>query len=153
MKKTLARAEDLAEIRQRIGQLTAEDPRRWGSLSVGEMVCHVRDSYEAPLGRRKVSTAARRPPIPRGLFKWLALSLPREWPKGVPTMPEVNPHLAGTRPAEFDADLQILLRRLDEFAVCSGPFAPHPFFGAMSHGEWKRWGYLHADHHLRQFGR
>jgi hypothetical protein len=30
---------------------------------------------------------------------------------------------------------------------------PHPMFGAMTTLEWMRWGYLHTDHHLRQFGR
>ncbi len=31
-------------------------------------------------------------------------------------------------------------------------FASHPVFGELSEWEWMRWGYLHADHHLRQFG-
>jgi Protein of unknown function (DUF1569) len=30
---------------------------------------------------------------------------------------------------------------------------PHPIFGPMTAKDWMRWGYLHADHHLRQFGR
>jgi hypothetical protein len=29
----------------------------------------------------------------------------------------------------------------------------HPIFGRMTEAEWMRWGYLHTDHHLRQFGR
>ena len=29
---------------------------------------------------------------------------------------------------------------------------PHPVFGPMTRGAWLRWGYLHTDHHLRQFG-
>jgi hypothetical protein len=28
----------------------------------------------------------------------------------------------------------------------------HPLFDAMSERDWMRWGYLHVDHHLRQFG-
>ena len=33
-------------------------------------------------------------------------------------------------------------------------YAPaHPMFGPMTPEDWMRWGYLHADHHLRQFGR
>jgi hypothetical protein len=28
----------------------------------------------------------------------------------------------------------------------------HPIFGPMSKADWLRWGYLHMDHHLRQFG-
>jgi len=30
--------------------------------------------------------------------------------------------------------------------------ATHPLFGPMNYEDWMRWGYLHADHHLRQFG-
>ena len=28
----------------------------------------------------------------------------------------------------------------------------HPIFGRLSRTAWLRWGYLHIDHHLRQFG-
>jgi hypothetical protein len=28
---------------------------------------------------------------------------------------------------------------------------PHPVFGPMTRVDWLRWGYLHVDHHLRQF--
>jgi hypothetical protein len=27
-----------------------------------------------------------------------------------------------------------------------------PLFGELTPYQWLRWGYLHADHHLRQFG-
>jgi hypothetical protein len=36
-------------------------------------------------------------------------------------------------------------------AVHRGAMAKHAIFGAMSRREWLRWGWLHADHHLRQF--
>lgn len=59
-----------------------------------------------------------------------------------------------TIPVEFAADVarvEALLelvtaptRRLDR--------TPHPIFGAMSEADWLRWAYLHAHHHLRQFG-
>jgi hypothetical protein len=29
---------------------------------------------------------------------------------------------------------------------------PHPMFGDLTSWQWMRWGYLHTDHHLRQFG-
>jgi len=29
----------------------------------------------------------------------------------------------------------------------------HSLFGQMSYVDWMRWGYLHTDHHLREFGR
>ena len=36
--------------------------------------------------------------------------------------------------------------------ACVSETVRHPFFGAMSPNQWLRWGYLHTDHHLRQFG-
>lgn len=152
MKKTLACAEDLAVIRQRIARLTPDAERQWGSMSVNEMVCHLRDSYEIGLGQRSASEPATRPPIPLALYKRLALYAPVKWPTGVSTVPEVDARVGGTPPAEFAADLDRLLQKLDEFVQCPGPFPPHPFFGPMSGADWMRWGFLHADHHLRQFG-
>jgi hypothetical protein len=76
-----------------------------------------------------------------------------KWPKGVPTPPEMDQRVAGTPPVEFNADRAALQEKLARFARSRGPWAPHPIFAALTTNEWMRWGYLHADHHLRQFGR
>ncbi len=70
-----------------------------------------------------------------------------------PTPPEINQQIGGTPPADFAADRATLLAKLDQFTRSSGPWSPHPIFGTMTTAEWMRWGYLHTDHHLRQFGR
>jgi hypothetical protein len=47
------------------------------------------------------------------------------------------------------------VERLLELMATRGPdfdWPAHPIFGRMSRAAWLRWGYLHADHHLRQFG-
>jgi len=47
------------------------------------------------------------------------------------------------------------LRRLEaRFSTPPRDFkrTPHPFFGEMSERDWMKWGWLHMDHHLRQFG-
>jgi hypothetical protein len=77
-----------------------------------------------------------------------------QWPHGVKTRPELEQGVGGTPPAEFEADLQLLLATIDKFTQQPRTFEfhPHPMFGAMSEKEWMRWGYLHCDHHLRQFG-
>jgi Protein of unknown function (DUF1569) len=42
---------------------------------------------------------------------------------------------------------------MERFAQPSAAERPaHPIFGRMTEEEWMRWGYLHVDHHLRQFG-
>jgi hypothetical protein len=87
-------------------------------------------------------------------MKWLALQAPMKWPKGVPTRPEVEQGVAGTAPTEFEKDRAGLLAVVARFrADLFDQSVSHPIFGSMSAEEWMRWGYLHADHHLRQFGR
>ena len=55
---------------------------------------------------------------------------------------------------EFERDRAELLKLVERFCeFCNAPKRPraHPIFGEFREDEWLRWGYLHADHHLRQF--
>jgi hypothetical protein len=54
----------------------------------------------------------------------------------------------------MESDLDELRHHLDRFSrqPRDFEFQPHPIFGQMTEKEWMRWGYLHMDHHLRQFG-
>jgi hypothetical protein len=148
--KTLARAEDVAEIRRRIEALQPTDTARWGLMSVEEMVCHVREAYSLAMGEWCAS------PIKGGLrgpvIKWMALRVPMPWPKGVPTVPELKPG-AAVAPREYEHDVAGLLAALERFVLLRENRNVHAFFGRMEPADWMRWGYLHADHHLRQFGR
>ena len=80
--------------------------------------------------------------------------LPLSWPKWVPTLPEVDALQDGTTPTAFSNDRKRLERAFQAFveAATAVRCGRHPFFGALSPDQWLRWGYLHADHHLRQFG-
>jgi hypothetical protein len=90
----------------------------------------------------------------RSVMKWAALWLPLPWPQGTKTMPELDQQVGGTPPGDFEADRQELISRTEAFAGKPAYLATarHPFFGRISDEEWLRWGYLHMDHHLRQFG-
>lgn len=120
-------------------------------MTAHQMICHLDDSLQAAIGRRRVSPAERQY---GPLMKWLALNLPMKWPHGVPTRPEVDQLKSGTPPADFEDDVCELLALTEEFArqPRNFAFAVHPIFGNMTEAEWMRWGWLHADHHLRQFG-
>jgi len=88
------------------------------------------------------------------LMKWAALRLPMKWPQGTPTRPEVEQGVGGTVPGEFERDRAELREVFARFCETAGDIpVAHPIFGPMTEWEWLRWGYLHADHHLRQFGR
>jgi hypothetical protein len=150
--KTLNNSEDQQEILRRLAQLSAEDHPQWGHMSADQMLCHLRDSYCVALGEKTASPATGF--LQRTLAKRIALWIPIRWMKGYPTRPEIEQGKGGSVPTEFAYDLDALRTVLSRFCrAVRAPCAPHPVFGPMTANEWLRWGYLHADHHLRQFGR
>jgi hypothetical protein len=150
--KTLARPEDRAEILRRLKTVRPDSPRRWGRMSTHQMVCHLSDSFRVLTGEKQASPATS--VLHRTIVKWIALYAPLRWPRGYLTRPEIDQEKGGTRPADFAADVA-RLEMLVEVIVTAPPgtFAGqmHPIFGPMSEAAWLRWGYLHMDHHLRQF--
>lgn len=136
-------------LARRLEAITPASARRWGVMSPHEMLCHVADAFEVALGDRPMSGV--RMAGPPALLKFLALRVPLPWMKNVPTGAGVNPRREGTRPSDFDADRERAVRLLRRLAASAGE-RPHPIFGLMSAADWLRWGYLHTDHHLRQFG-
>ncbi len=149
--KTLACQADVAEIRRRLGSLTESDARQWGVMTASEMVCHLREAYRLALGER--AAAMQRMPLPPRVIKWIALRLPMPWPKDLKTVPELEVGGVGLAPAVFAEDRDAAIEFLARFADTPGNAHDHPIFGRMRPSDWMRWGYLHADHHLRQFGR
>jgi hypothetical protein len=150
MAKTLANTADCEEIRRRVATLTPESTRQWGTMSIGGMLCHLDDSYQLALGERAGELV--KIPVPRGMVKYLALRLPVEWKRNMGTMPAVRQGAGGTVPSAFVDDRTRLLATVARFCACPTlAEARHPFFDRMSADDWLRWGWLHADHHLRQF--
>lgn len=150
--KTLAQERCRAEIASRLRMVRPESARRWGRMSAHQMLCHLSDACRMATGDKPVSDATG--PLQQTIVKWIVLYLPVPWPSGVLTRPEIDQLCHGTRPTNFAADraeLEALLERLAARRDHAS-WPPHPLFGRMSRAEWLRWAYLHADHHLRQFG-
>lgn len=151
--KTLRNPLSRQELRARLANVRPDTPRLWGKMTAPQMICHVSDAFLGIIGDKPVE-------IPGGftfwpLMKTFVLYAPMKWPPGVPTRPEFDQcNGGGTPPAQFDQDVHNLLAIIDRFSAQprSFVFRPHPMFKEMSEKEWMRWGYLHTDHHLRQFG-
>ena len=130
--KNLRNAKGKEEIARRLENVGPDSKRVWGKMS-------------APAGGM----------YPSKVLRWIALWAPLQWPHGFKTMPELNQGAgAGTSPLEFARDQRELQNLLQRFTRTPRDFSwgQHPHFGAMSESEWMRWAYLHAHHHLRQFG-
>jgi hypothetical protein len=150
--KTLSNGGDKAQIVRRLRAVGLEHRRRWGKMTVAQMICHLSDAFRIALGDRPAKPVRDRYSGP--FMRWAALWLPLPWPHGVATAPECDANLGGTPPADFERDKGELLALLHRFTAQPNPLEQraHPFFGPMTEKEWMRWGYLHTDHHLRQFG-
>jgi hypothetical protein len=129
-----------------------DSTRRWGKMSAHQMVCHLSDALRMGTGQMQVSHETS--VLHRTVVKWIALYAPLRWPAGLRTRPEIDQDQQGTRPLGFEADVAQLEALLDLVTAQARGFdwPLHPVFGRMSHAAWMRWGYVHMDHHLRQFG-
>jgi hypothetical protein len=150
--KTLARQRDKAELLGRLKAVRPDSVRRWGRMSAHQMICHLSDGFRMGMGERPVNRADGL--FRRTMLKWMCLYMPMSWPRGILTVPEINQEMGGTRPLDFASDVAALESLLDVITAQPRNFdwQSHPIFGSMSDAAWLRWGYLHVDHHLRQFG-
>jgi Protein of unknown function (DUF1569) len=117
-----------------------------------EMICHLSDAFRVGMGEKLANPVSNA--FSRSGMKWIALWAPITWPHGVQTVSECKAGAGGTPPSEFESDLGELKKAFERFTHLprDHELHEHPIFGRLSEKEWLRWGYLHMDHHLRQFG-
>lgn len=140
----------LEEMIARLDGLRPDTERRWGTMTPGEMVCHLADCSASILSR----SDSKRPIKHRPVFKWLALYTSIPWPHGRKTPASVDPRRGGTRPGDFESDRARAVESLRNFAAApDAAFATsHAVFGSMTPRDWRHWACRHTDYHLKQFG-
>ena len=150
--KTLLNLLDKEEISSRLQKIRPASPRLWGKMSAHQMICHLSDGFKLYMG--VITVAPLGFPYPSRFMKAVVLWAPMQWPKGFKTVKELDYQKGGGTPPEiFERDMTQLRNLLERFTRSSRDFAlqSHPNLGPMSEKEWMRLGYLHCDHHLRQF--
>jgi hypothetical protein len=152
--KSLRNTEDKQELLQRIHSVQPTSARLWGKMSSHQMICHLTDGYRLYLGEIS-SEPVPGPAIVKAMIRTFALYAPLPWPRGkVPTLPAIDQvDGSGTSPVEFAKDVTELCDMLDRIVQIPQSYQwKHPGLGLLSYSQVMRLGYLHADHHLRQFG-
>jgi hypothetical protein len=150
--KSLASDKVLAETKGRLLSLSDNDRALWGKMTATQMVRHLWYAYEVALGDRSFEGPLKGP-LPPKAMKLVALRSGLKWPKNVPTVPVLVRAVEEESKATFGECVGAAVRQMETLAAGTRCADRHPTFGPMSLGDWMRWGYLHADHHLRQFGR
>ena len=135
-----------SSLRSRLQSLRPDTERRWGTMTVGQMLWHCGDGLELALGTRQLPRA--KGPMPAPIMKAMVLYGP--WPKGAPTMPQMVP----TQDHDFETERARCLQLLDAVSTrrIDDPWPTHPLLGSMTGRAWSRLQARHLDHHLKQFG-
>jgi hypothetical protein len=151
MTKFLDDPQSRAALVVRLRTLAPTSTRQWGRMTPHQAVCHLSDAFRMVMN--PVPTASRSNLLGRTVVRLVALHSGLTWPHGIRTVPEVDQEIGGTPPLEFSRDEQALEVLMEQFVSRrQDTLKPHPIFGPLSTREWQRWGWLHVDHHLRQFG-
>jgi hypothetical protein len=136
-----------AEILRRLKTLSPNAARRWGKMSVSQMLWHVNEAMEGALGR--IQAEPMKVPLPRPLLKFLVLNFP--WGKGAPTRKRWVPQSDNY---DFASEQTRCLRLVDELASkpLDDAWPDSPTLGRMTGNEVSRLHAKHLNHHLTQFG-
>jgi len=136
-----------ADIVRRLQALRPDAQRRWGRMSVAQMLWHVNEAMEAALGRSGL--APQKVPLPRPVMKFIVINMP--WPKGAPTLAQWIPQSDGY---EFAAERDRCCRLVDELTSrpLGDAWPESPTLGRMTGSEVSRLQAKHLNHHLTQFG-
>jgi hypothetical protein len=121
-------------------------------MSAHQMVCHLGDWHRMFMGEKIVRGASQK--LPRILVKWIALWAPIPWPKGFQAAPELDKKLAALRPYNLRQTCvnSAISSRASLAGLRTSPGGSIPTWAPCPGGECIRFGYLHTDHFLRQFG-
>ena len=133
-------------IKKRVETLRSDSQRKWGRMTVDQMLWHVNRSLAESLG--EYTGPAQKPPIPRKLLRWLALNLP--WPRGARTRPD----LVAAQHQDFNLEKLRCLAFIDRVSSrdMNAVWPKSAGFGEMTGRHWSQLHAKHLDHHLRQFG-
>jgi hypothetical protein len=133
-------------IKKRVETLSSDAQRKWGRMTVDQMLWHVNRSLAESLG--EYTGPAQKPPIPRKLLRWLALNIP--WPRGARTRPD----LLATQRHDFNLEKLRCLAFIDRVSSrdMNAVWPRSAGFGEMTGRHWSRLHAKHLDHHLKQFG-
>ncbi len=139
--------EGYREISDRVNALSEKSARKWGKMTVGQMVWHCLLPLKIAIENKKPKKRGN--VIARIFFKKVMYN-DRPWRKNLPTAPK----LKARETKNFDEEITKLRQLVDATHNLKkrSEWHPHPVFGSFTHEQWGQMQYKHLDHHLKQFG-
>ena len=147
MKKAILNEAIRPQVIHRIMKLQPGSNPLWGSFTVGEMMFHCTAIQNAILLNQKNSHT---PTMKQRFLRTMVLRGMKQLPKGITTNPKY------LKPKEdkplFEEERKRLIESVNKVADRKeNIYGTHPMLGPLDTMKWRRFIYMHLDHHLRQF--
>lgn len=141
----------LSDFTNRVDALRPDSHRKFGKMSVEQMLKHLRNATEVALGEVVMPDESK--PIIRDIGYILIARVFTTWPGGKIKAPD---YWSPPPDHDFAGERAGLLGAMQRFvaAVDATPdtVAVHPILGPLSLRKWSQLMGVHVHHHMRQFG-
>jgi hypothetical protein len=140
---------DVNNILSRLNKLTPQSERKWGLMTVDQMLAHCVAALKVANGeatpKRMFIGRIMGPVFKKNFFS------EKPFPKSTPT----DKTFIVTDQRDFEKEKELLSQQIRKFAKVGEEGVtvhPHSFFGKLTPIQWSIGMWKHLDHHLRQFG-
>lgn len=141
----------LPEFERRITAIDPAATRQWGTMSLAQMLAHLRITFEISNEEREAKDESRAWLLP--IIYILLFRLWTDWPKG---KIKASPQFLNDAAEDVEGERAQLLESMRRFVerAESDPerIVLEPMLGHVSLKKWQRIHGVHTDYHLRQFG-
>ncbi len=135
------------EILSRVDLLNENSAKKWGKMTVGQMLWHCQLPLKIAIENKKPK---KRGSLLAKIFFKKAMYNDKPWRKNLPTPPK----LKAKETKYYNEEIGPLVQLIHQMHLLKErkTWNPHPVFGEYTHEQWGQMQYKHLDHHLRQFG-
>ena len=133
------------EMLARVSKLSATSQRKWGKMSVSQMLKHMSVAFAVPIHKIEVPKDALYYFSANPFSRWLLIRAITKWPKSMLPAPE---SFRVKDDPDFEATKKELVTNINDFVNASDFSGRHSVFGVMSK---ELWGYamnIHLNHNL-----
>ena len=136
------------EMLARINKLTPSSQRKWGKMTVSQMLKHLTIAFSVPINKVQLPKEYLYYVSANPITRWLMIKAVTRWPKNLVTAEAFEVH----DDPDFDNAKNEFLSVYNEFVKAKKLDGCHPVFGVMSKDMWGEAMAIHLNHHLEQFG-
>ena len=140
----------LPDFERRVAAIASTESRQWGTMSLAQMLAHLRLGFEISLEERETKDESRAWLLP--VVWMLMFRVFTRWPKGVI---KASSQFLDDSAEDIEAERTQLLESMHRFVERSASepdrIVLEPMLGRISLKKWQRLHGVHTDYHLRQF--